>query len=58
MKEWKKVVNNMTELEYLACIYELLQNLVPFFNLLTGIIQFGIVVFIVIVLYKLFNLFF
>lgn len=48
----------MTELEYLASIYELLQNLTPFINLLTGIIQFVIVVFIVIVLYKLFNLFF
>lgn len=48
----------MTELEYLAGIYELLQNLTPFINLLTGIIQFSIVVFIVIVLYKLFNLFF
>lgn len=48
----------MTELEYLAGIYELLQNLAPFINLLTGIIQFSIVVFIVIVLYKLFNLFF
>lgn len=48
----------MTELEYLQAIYELLQKLTPLCNLITGILQFSIVVFIVVVLYKLFNLFF
>lgn len=48
----------MTELEYLSAIYELLQKLTPFMNFITGSLQFIIVVFIVIVLYKLFNLFF
>ena len=50
--------NLVTELDYLKAIYELLNNLTPFFNLLTGFIQFLIVVFILVVLYKLFNLFF
>lgn len=48
----------MTELDYLQAIYELLQKLTPFINLATGILQFCIVIFIVVVLYKLFNLFF
>ncbi len=48
----------MSELEYLKGIYELLQSLTPFIQLLTGCIQFVIVLFVVIVLYKLFNLFF
>lgn len=48
----------MTELDYLKDIYELLNNLIPLCNLITGILQFLIVVFIIVVLYKLFNLFF
>lgn len=48
----------VTELDYLKAIYVLLNNLIPFINLLTGIIQFSIIVFIIVVLYKLFNLFF
>ena len=47
-----------TELEYLQAIYELLQKLSPFINLATGVLQFAMVIFIVVVLYKLFNLFF
>lgn len=47
-----------TEIEYLKAIYELLQSLTPFINLATGILQFAMVIFIVVVLYKLFNLFF
>lgn len=48
----------MSELDYLCAIYELLQKLSPFVNLITGVIQFIIVVFAIIVIYKLFNLFF
>ena len=48
----------MTELDYLQSIYELLLNLIPLANLITGVIQFCIVGVIVIILYKLFNLFF
>jgi len=48
----------MTEIELLQSIYDLLLSLVPLANLLTGIIQFGIVVFAIVILYKLFNLFF
>lgn len=48
----------MTEIEYLKAIYELLQGLAPFINLITGLMQFVIVVFVLVVLYKLFNLFF
>lgn len=48
----------MTELEYLQSIYELLNKLIPLANLVTGVIQFLIVVFIIVILYKLFNLFF
>lgn len=50
--------NLVTELDYLKAIYELLNNLTPLANLLTGFIQAFIVVFILVVLYKLFNLFF
>ena len=48
----------MTESDYLQSIYELLQELVPLAHLCEGIIQFLIVVFVCVVLYKLFNLFF
>ena len=48
----------MTELDYLQAIYELLNKLVPLANLITGVLQFLIVIFIIVVLYKLFNLFF
>lgn len=48
----------MAELDYLRCIYELLQDLVPLAHLITGVIQCVIIVFVVFVLYKLFNLFF
>lgn len=48
----------MTELDYLQAIYELLSKLVPLANLITGVLQFLIVIFIIVVLYKLFNLFF
>lgn len=48
----------MTELDYLKCIYELLQNLIPLAHMVTGVIQCAIIVFVVFVLYKLFNLFF
>lgn len=48
----------MTELDYLQCIYELLNKLIPLANLVTGVLQFLIVVFIIVILYKLFNLFF
>lgn len=48
----------MTELDYLQSIYELLNKLIPLANLITGVIQFLIVVFIIVILYKLFNLFF
>ena len=48
----------MTELDYLKSIYELLNKLIPLANLVTGVIQFLIVVFIIVILYKLFNLFF
>lgn len=48
----------VTELDYLQAIYNLLNNLIPLCNLITGILQFLIVVFIIVVLYKLFNMFF
>lgn len=48
----------MTELDYLQSIYELLNKLIPLANLVTGVLQFLIVVFIIVILYKLFNLFF
>lgn len=48
----------MTELDYLQSIYELLQKLVPLAHLVSGLIQFILVVFVCVVLYKLFNLFF
>lgn len=48
----------MTELDYLQSIYELLNKLIPLANLITGVLQFLIVIFIIVVLYKLFNLFF
>lgn len=48
----------MTELDYLSSIYELLQKLTPLANLITGCIQVCIVVAVIFVLYKLFNLFF
>lgn len=48
----------MTEIDYLQGIYELLQKLTPFFNLVTGCLQFTLIVFAVYILYKLFNLFF
>ena len=48
----------MTELDYLKCIYELLQELIPLANMITGVIQFAIISFVVFVLYKLFKLFF
>ena len=50
--------NLLTELDYLQAIYELLNNLTPLANLITGFVQALIVVFILVVLYKLFNLFF
>ena len=50
--------NLVTELDYLKAIYELLYNLTPLFNLVTGILQSIIVIFIIVVLYKLFNMFF
>lgn len=50
--------NLVTELDYLKAIYELLFKLTPLCNLITGILQFIIVIFIIVVLYKLFNLFF
>lgn len=43
---------------YLQSIYELLQQAVPLIHLVTGLLQFFIVVFVVVILYKLFNLFF
>ena len=43
---------------YLEQIYLLLSDLVPLANLLTGIIQFAMVVFAIVIIYKLFNLFF
>ena len=48
----------MTEIDYLKSIYELLQDFTPLFNLLTGCLQFAIIIFAVYILYKLFNLFF
>lgn len=48
----------ITELDYLIGIYELLEKLIPLANLLTGFLQFIIIVFSVYILYKLFNLFF
>lgn len=48
----------MTEIDYLRGIYELLQELIPLANLFTGLLQFFTVVFVVYILYKLFNLFF
>lgn len=48
----------VTELDYLQAIYELLNKLTPLANLFTGLLQFLIVIFILVVLYKLFNLFF
>lgn len=48
----------VTELDYLKAIYELLNIFIPLANLITGFIQFFIVMFILVVLYKLFNLFF
>lgn len=50
--------NLVTELDYLKAIYELLNSLIPLANLITGTLQFIIVIFILVVLYKLFNLFF
>ena len=48
----------MTELDYLQGIYELLSNLMPLAQLVTGLLQCCIVGVVVVVLYKLFNLFF
>lgn len=48
----------MTEIDYLKSIYELLQKLIPIYELIAGCLQFAIVVFVVYILYKLFNLFF
>lgn len=48
----------MSEIELLTQIYELLLNILPFINFITGCVQFIIVVFIAIVLYKLFKIFF
>lgn len=48
----------MSELDYLKSIYELLQQLFPFVKLCTGVIQFLIVIFVIVILYKLFKLFF
>lgn len=50
--------NLVTELDYLKAIYELLYKLVPLSNLITGLLQCFIVVVVLVVLYKLFNLFF
>ncbi len=48
----------MTELEYLQGIYDLLNNLVPLAQFVTGLLQCCVVGVVVVVLYKLFNLFF
>jgi len=48
----------MTELEVLNNIYNLLSKLVPLAQLITGFIQFAIVVFAIVVLYRLFKIFF
>lgn len=48
----------MNELELLTNIYNLLLQLIPLANLITGVIQFAIALFVIVVLYKLFNLFF
>lgn len=48
----------MTEIELLQGIYDLLLKLVPLADLFTGVLQFCIVVFAIVILYKLFNLFF
>lgn len=48
----------MTEIDYLKSIYEILNKLIPLANLITGVLQFLIVIFIIVILYKLFNLFF
>lgn len=48
----------MTEIDYLKGIYELLQGLNPLANMFTGLLQFFTIVFVVYILYKLFNLFF
>lgn len=50
--------NLVTELDYLKAIYELLYKLIPLSNLITGLLQCFIVVVVLVVLYKLFNLFF
>lgn len=47
-----------TEIEYLDAIYNLLLEISSFFEFLTGIFQFGMVVFAIVILYKLINLFF
>lgn len=46
------------ESEYLLLIYEKLNEFSSLANLITGVIQFFLVVFIIYILYKLFNLFF
>ena len=50
--------NLVTELDYIKAIYELLIKFVPLCNLITGLLQCFIVVVVLVVLYKLFNLFF
>lgn len=48
----------MSELELLQSIYDILISFQPFVNLITGFIQVLIVVAVLYILYKLFNLFF
>lgn len=48
----------ITELDYLQAIYNLLYKFTPLINLMIGFIQLLIIIFVLVVLYKLFNLFF
>lgn len=48
----------MTELEYLQGIYDLLINLMPLAHFVTGLLQCCVIGVVVVILYKLFNLFF
>lgn len=48
----------MSEIDYLDMIYQLLLQYQSAINLFVGFIQFLIVVFVLVVIYKLFNLFF
>lgn len=48
----------MSEIELLTSIYDILNSWQPLINLVTGCIQVCMVVAVMYVLYKLFNLFF